>query len=106
MYKLEFLPKAKEDIDNIIYYVSNNLKNKQAAINLANKFIEGAHSLLVFPYGLPLLETTRKLKNEYRYLKIKSFIMFYIIGESNNTITIVRIIYEKMDINNIILKNK
>lgn len=27
MYKLEFLPIAKEDIDNIIYYISHNLKN-------------------------------------------------------------------------------
>ena len=27
MYKLEFLPIAKKDMDDIIYYVSNNLKN-------------------------------------------------------------------------------
>lgn len=26
MYKIEFLPIAKEDIDNTIYYISYNLK--------------------------------------------------------------------------------
>ena len=26
MYKLEFLPIAKKDMDDIIYYISNNLK--------------------------------------------------------------------------------
>ena len=35
MYKLEFLPIAKKDIDDIIYYISNNLKNNAAAINLS-----------------------------------------------------------------------
>lgn len=31
MYKLEFLPIAKNDIDNIIYYISNNLNNITAS---------------------------------------------------------------------------
>ena len=34
MYKLEFLPIAKKDIDDIVYYITNNLKNRTAAINL------------------------------------------------------------------------
>lgn len=28
-YKLEILPVAKKDIDDIIYYISNTLKTKQ-----------------------------------------------------------------------------
>lgn len=27
MYELQFLPIAKQDIDDIIYYISHNLKN-------------------------------------------------------------------------------
>lgn len=46
MYKIEFLPIAKEDIDKIIFYVSNNLKNKTAARKLANSFIKGANDIL------------------------------------------------------------
>lgn len=41
MYKLEFLPIAKKDIDDIIYYISNSLKNKVAAKNMADSFIAG-----------------------------------------------------------------
>ena len=52
MYKLEFLPIAKKDIDDIIYYVSNNLKNISAAKKLAKSFIDGANSILSFPYGV------------------------------------------------------
>ena len=50
MYKLEFLPIAKNDIDNIIYYISINLGNKTAAVNLSKKFIDGANGILFFPY--------------------------------------------------------
>ena len=38
MYKIEFLPIAKKDIDDIIYYISNNLKNRTAAINLSKEY--------------------------------------------------------------------
>lgn len=66
MYKLEFLPIAKKDIDKIIYYVSNNLKNKSAARKLANSFIKGSNDILQFPYGISIYNQSKKLKNEYR----------------------------------------
>ena len=51
MYKLEFLPIAKRDMDDIIYYISNTLNNKKAASALAQSFINSANSILNFPYG-------------------------------------------------------
>ena len=102
MYKLEFLPIAKKDINNIIYYVSNNLKNNSAARNLANDFIKGANSILEFPFGIPVYKTIKKLENEYRSIKIKNFLMFYTINDNTKTITIVRVLYQKMNINNIL----
>ncbi len=102
MYKLEFLPIAKKDIDEIIYYISSNLKNKTAANNLANSFIKGANNILEFPYGLPVYKTSKRLEKEYRCFKIKNFQMFYIINEEDKIITIVRVLYKKMDINNIL----
>lgn len=39
MYKLEFLPIAKKDIENIVYYISNNLKNTSAARKLSKDLI-------------------------------------------------------------------
>lgn len=102
MYKLEFLPIAKSDIDSIIYYISNDLKNKTAARNLAKNFIIGANSILEFPFGAPLYKTTKKLKNEYRSVRIKNFIMFYTIDKDKEIITIVRVTYRKMNIDNIL----
>ena len=41
MYKIELLPIAKEDIDNILHYISLNLKNKTASRNLRKAFMNG-----------------------------------------------------------------
>ena len=49
VYKLEFLPIAKRDMDDIIYYISNTLNNKKAASALAQSFINSANSILNFP---------------------------------------------------------
>jgi plasmid stabilization system protein ParE len=102
IYKIEFLPIAKQDIDEIIYYVSNNLKNLSAAKNLSKGFIESVNSILTFPFGLPVYKVEKKLENEYRSIKIKNFLMFYTINENEKIITIVRVLYQKMDINNIL----
>lgn len=101
-YKLVFLPTAKKDIDDIIYYISKNLKNRTAAINLSKEFIKGANNILDFPYGLSEYKPKYKLKNVYRSTKIKNFLMFYTINEQDKIITIVRVLYHKMDINNIL----
>ena len=102
MYKLEFLPIAKKDMDDIVYYISNNLKNKTAARTLADNFIAGANSILEFPYGLSVYKTGKKLEHEYRSLKINNFLMFYTINENEKIITIVRVLYQKIDIDNIL----
>ncbi len=102
MYKLNFLPLAKQDMDNIIYYISNNLKNKSAAKKLAENFINGANNILEFPYGCAVYEEKGNLKNEYRSIKVNNFRMFYTINEEDKTITIVRVLYQKMNLENIL----
>lgn len=102
MYKLEFLEIAKKDIEDIICYVTYNLKNKTAAIKLSKEFIKGANNILDFPYGISEYKPKYKLKYTYRSFKIKNFLMFYTINEKDKIITIVRVIYQKMDINNIL----
>lgn len=101
MYKLEFLPIAKRDMDDIIYYISNTLNNKKAASALAQNFINSANNILNFPYGSSVCHLG-SLKYEYRSIKVKNFLMFYIIDEENKIVTIVRVLYQKMDISNIL----
>lgn len=96
MYKLEFLPIAKSDINDIIYYISNSLKNITASRKLRDLFIDSLDKILEFPYGYPIYKYKKNLKNEYRSFKVKNFLMFYTIDEKYKIITVVRVLYQKM----------
>ena len=102
MYKLVYLPIAKSDIDNIIHYIAINLQNKSAAKKLAESFIDGANSILNFPYGSSIYQPMGILKNEYRSIRIKNFLMFYTINEKEKLVIVVRVLYQKRNINNIL----
>lgn len=92
----------QKDIDDIVYYISNNLKNISAAKKLVNAFIENTNTILNFPYGSPVYNPIGILNNEYRKIKVKNFLMFYTINEKEKTITIVRVLYQNMDISKIL----
>lgn len=102
MYQIEFLPIAKKDIEHIIYYISHNLKNKIAAIKLRDLFINSFNDIILFPYGNSVYQSKETLKYKYRSYRVKNFIMFYTINEEKKLITIVRVLYQKMDIHNIL----
>ena len=71
MYKLYYLPIARQDVEDIIHYVSYNLNNLSAAKNLANYFVESAENVLCFPYGFSVYDISGELKKEYRKIKVK-----------------------------------
>ena len=81
MYKIEFLPVAKEDIDNIIYYISYKLKNLTASRKLRDLLINSLDYIIEFPYGNPIYKPPSTLKYEYRSTRVKNFLLFYTINE-------------------------
>ena len=102
MYRIEFLPIVKKDIDNIIYYISHNLKNITASKKIRDLFLNSFDNILEFPYGSSVYKPLSTLKNEYRSYKVKNFLIFYTINDRKNLITIVRVLYQKMNIDNIL----
>ena len=71
-------------------------------MDLANNFIKGANNILKFPYGATVYKPVRKLENEYRCFRVKNFLMFYLINEKEKIITIVKVLYNKMDISDML----
>ena len=100
MYKLQFLPIAKKDIESIISYINNNLKNSSAAKRMINIIMECASNACKFPYGIPIYQTFNKMNYDYRCIRVKNYLMFYTIDENKKIVTIVRVLYKKMNIEN------
>lgn len=95
MYRLEFLPLARQDMIEAVRYISHDLKNPAAAQRLSSRLIEAAERLADFPYLYAVYTPLRPLKQEYRKLPVENYCMFYSVDERSKTITIARVIYAR-----------
>ena len=98
MYRLEYLDTASKDLDDIIFYIKNYLFNRTAASNLIESIEQELRNILLFPYANSICTFKGKLYKEYRKAKVKNYYIFYNINEETKTITIVRFIYSKRNI--------
>lgn len=97
MYRLEYLPIAKQDMIEIARYISHELSNPIAAEKLADDMVEAAEKLIDFPYACSAYYPIRPLQQEYRHLLVKNYLMFYYVNEAQKQITIARVIYARRD---------
>ena len=97
MYKIEFLPMAKQDMTEIARYISHELCNPAAANELTDEMIEAADRLCDFPYINVIHQSVKPLKYEYRKLLVKNYFIFYWIDENKKLVTIARVIYARRD---------
>lgn len=97
MYKLEYLPSARQDMIEIVRYISRELGNPQAAEQLAVRLIEAGECIPAFPYANPAYYPIRPLKHEYRKLLVDNYLMFYWVDEETKTVTIARVLYAKRE---------
>ena len=98
MYTLEYLPAARQDMIEIVRYISMELKNPSAADQLATKLIEAGDSILPFPYAYPVYQPIRPLGHEYRKLTVENYFMFCWVDEEKKTVTVARVLYGKRDL--------
>lgn len=97
MYSLEYLPVARQDMVEIVQYISRKLKNPVAAERLAVELIEAGETIPAFPYANSVHRPTKPLKHEYRKLLVRNYLMFYWVDEEKKLVTVARIIYAKRE---------
>lgn len=93
MYRLEFLPLARQDMVETVRYISHELKNPAAAQRLSARLIEAAERLTEFPYLYAVHTPIRPLKNEYRKIPVENYCIFYSVDEKAKTVTVMRVLY-------------
>ena len=100
MYKVEYLPSARGDLADIVSYVAKELKNPRAAARLAEELIAAGDSLANLPYRRRVYAPLRPLTHEYRALRVRNYLLFYWVDEEKSTVTVARVLYEKVDVIN------
>ena len=95
--KYVLFPKAKEDLENIFYYIAIELVNQEAASDLINKFESKFNELLLFPISYPLVESKLIYEIDLRKCMVENYIILYFYNAKDKLVEIVRVIYSKID---------
>ena len=105
MYKIKYLPIARQDIIETIQYIAEKLQAPQAAHNLMNELTANIKILEKSPYIYRVYQLPASLKYEYRAMPVKNYIIFYTVLEKQKTVEIHRMIYNKRNMIVLLEKN-
>ncbi len=97
MYKLIITSTMHEELESIILYISDNLKNPSAATNFLNEVAKCYKHLKSNPKIYGFCHDDRLRKQGYRKAVVKNYILVYRIDEKNNTVYILHIFYGRRD---------
>ena len=95
MYKVRYLPVARQDMGEIAGYIAQTLRNPAAAERLAVELVEAADTLSAFPYANPVYLPIRPLLHEYRKLLVRNHLLLYWVDEGAKQVTIARVLYAR-----------
>lgn len=97
-YKFAFTPLAEQDIDSVLEYISDNLRNVKAASDMLNKIEKAIDNACVLPYGFPDCKIYFIADNAIRHVIIDNYAMIYGIDDEKKQINILRFRYAKMNL--------
>jgi addiction module RelE/StbE family toxin len=95
VYRLRFSKLFKRDIDSSYNYIKNKLEAPMAADNLIKEIMEKLNKIKENPNIRPLVQDKYLASLGYRLINVKNFVIFYIIGNDNRHIKIIRFLYNK-----------
>lgn len=93
MYRLQYLPVVKMDMEESVVSRYQTYKDKAVIENLPMQIVKAAEALRKFPYIGVKVYPDIPLQQEYRVLLVKKHMLFFTIDEEKKTVTVVRLIY-------------
>ena len=96
-YDIHITESAQKDLENIYFYISENLFENETAINIINELKEKIFSLDIMPGRYGLVNDFSLAKMGYRHVTVKNYIILYLIDKKKKVITIARIVHGRMD---------
>ena len=102
MFHLSFTDDVIKDISSTRRYIRKILEAPMASNNLAIELEETYSKLEENPYRRPLVQNKYLAMKGYRSVNVKNYILFYIINEEDNSVSLVRFMHSRMDWANIL----
>ena len=102
MYKIKISKLYKEDTASCYDYIKNKLEAPMAANNLKKEIKEKINKIKENPNIRPLVQDKYLALLGFRSINVKNYVIFYIIGEDNNSLNLVRFLHSRRNWINII----
>ena len=96
-YKFALTPLAEQDIDSVLEYISENLRNVKAARDMLDKIEETIEKACILPYGFPDCEIYFITDKNIRHATIDNYVMIYEINDEKKQLNVLRFRYAKMN---------
>ena len=93
MYKIVYLPTARQQLEGAVIYIAIDLNAPDAAMKLADEVDEAVQKLKEMPYRFPIYHTLYAMKHEIRFFTVKNYNVYYVIDEDTKTVEIWRILH-------------
>lgn len=101
-YSYQFTKSAKNDLEQILYYIKIDLGNPTAAFSFINKFQEAVSNIQLFPNSCP--KVINKFLSEsiiksiiIRKKLISNYVLYYSVNDNLKSIIILRIVFNHRD---------
>lgn len=101
-YKVIITAPAESDLRGIAEYIAFELKEPLTAQNLISKIGEAVFELEKIPYRYALVNDERLASQGIRMLLVDSYIVFYVVSETHDSVTVIRILYGKREWNRLL----
>lgn len=101
-YSIEFSEIAINDLNEIFEYIAINLKLHQSAIKLLSSIESAISSLQIMPERYHVFDTKKWKERNLRVMSVDNYLVFYISTHDDLKVTIIRILYNKRNVEAII----
>ena len=97
-WEVEFTDQAKQDLRDILDYITYELQEPQVAVNLVRSITKEILSLDQMPMRYRLYDEEPWQSQGLRCFPVKNYLIFYYPDETKSTVYAVRVIYGGRDI--------
>jgi addiction module RelE/StbE family toxin len=102
MYQVKVTKPAERDLQDAVSYITDELKNSQAAADLLDLAEEAMKSLAEFPMRHAPIEIDELAQEGIRYLSVRHYLLFYTVKEKQQTVSVIRFLYGRRDWNSLL----
>lgn len=103
-YNYKLSQKAENDLDNIICYIVKELSNPTAASSFINNLNQVIYEIRSFPKSGSIVNNEFLLNENIRKKLLGNYIMYYLPVSQERMIYILRIVYAKRNMDEILLE--